>query len=164
MQPPTLEIRRFRDADLDDVKYLHQVALEQVGAWLGPGKWNDDIEQNRIAEVYYESGGEFLVGFYDGKLAAMGAFKPTGEREVEIKRMRVLPEYQGRGFGQQLLEALEQRARELGITRAWLDTSVLQSAAQKLYIRNGYREYDRIKIEHLDCILFEKSLEVNTKQ
>ena len=39
-------------------------------------------------------------------LLAMGALKRTGERSAEVKRMRVHPDAQGRGYGRQVLVAL----------------------------------------------------------
>jgi GNAT superfamily N-acetyltransferase len=40
----------------------------------------------------------------------MGAFRRTDPERAEIKRMRVHPDYQGRGFGQIILSELEARA------------------------------------------------------
>ena len=56
---------------------------------------------------------------------------------VEVKRMWVAPSHRGRGLGRRLLELLEERARELGATRAVLDTRRLLGAVP-LYERHGY--------------------------
>ena len=39
-----------------------------------------------------------------------------------------------------------------------LDTSVVQVAAQKLYMKNGFKETGREIHRGLECILFEKSI------
>src|SRR5947209_19494003 len=36
-------LRRYRPADLEAVTYLHVYALEQTGAYLGRGPWDDDV-------------------------------------------------------------------------------------------------------------------------
>ena len=72
--------------------------------------------------------------------------------------MRVAPEYQGRGFGQAILEVLEQKAKELGYTTLHLDTGVTMVAAQKLYRKNGYQEISRGTIANVDVIFFEKNI------
>ena len=41
--------------------------------------------------------------------------------------MRVHPEFQRRGFGQRILEALEKRAKELGYKEIQLDTIVKET-------------------------------------
>ena len=41
------------------------------------------------------------------RIVAMGALRPLDGRTAELKRMRVLPEYQRRGYGQRILDSLE---------------------------------------------------------
>lgn len=159
-------LRRYTTADQQAVEHLHVFALQQIGAYLGHGLWDDDIYS--IEEVYLKNQGEFLIGEYDGLLVAMGALKRTTPQRAEIKRMRVSPAYQGRGYGQLILDELEAHARALGYQTLHLDTSTLQVPAQKLYEKNGYREVDRDKYrqevgkdkyELLEVILYEKQLE-----
>ncbi len=87
----------------------------------------------------------------------MGALRKTSEELAEIKRMRVHSDFQDRGFGQIILDELETRALALGYTKLHLDTSVVQIAAQKLYMKNGFKETGREVHRGLECILFEKS-------
>jgi len=53
--------------------------------------------------------------------------------------MRVHRDYQRRGFGRAILDALETRAVELGYTTLHLDTTVDRLPAQRLYLAAGYR-------------------------
>jgi ribosomal protein S18 acetylase RimI-like enzyme len=147
-----LEIRRYHPQDRSAVWELHYVALDGVGANLGDGARDDDLR--RIEEVYLEDGGEFLVrGILEGKIVAMGALKRLSPVASEIKRMRVMPGYQGRSFGQQVL-----RAAALGYRELRLDTKVQQVAAQRLYEKNDCRETSRNKVERFDCIFYRKRL------
>lgn len=57
--------------------------------------------------------------------------------------MRVDPEYQGRGYGRRLLEALEARARERGVDRIVLETNERLEAARALYETRGDEEIGR---------------------
>lgn len=151
-----LEIRRYEPADYYDVWDLHILGLQMVGAFTGYGPWDDDL--HTIERVYLQNRGEFLVGIYEGCLIAMGALRRTSNELAEIKRMRVHPDFQGRGFGQIILHALEARALAMGYTKLHLDTSVVQLAAQKLYLKNGFKETGREIHRGLECILFEKSI------
>jgi ribosomal protein S18 acetylase RimI-like enzyme len=149
----SLLIRRYLDADHDAVWALHNHALEHVGAHGGRGPWDDDLDA--IGQVYLERRGEFIVGLLDEHLVAMGALRRTSPDRAEIKRMRVAPHLQGRGFGRRILEHLETRANQLGYTHLHLDTTSQQLAAQALYRRHGYRETGRDRFE---LIFFEKRL------
>jgi len=57
--------------------------------------------------------------------------------------MRVDPEFQGIGIGGRILDTLLATAKELGYTRAILDTSVMQVPAQRLYESRGFELYKR---------------------
>lgn len=158
-------VRRYTSADQEVVEHLHVSAIQQTGAYLGRGPWDDDVYA--IEETYLKNGGEFLIGECDGLVVAMGALKRTGPQRAEIKRMRVSLAYQGRGYGQRILDELEARARALGYWVLHLDTSVLQVPAQKLYEKNGFREVGRDTFQQrtdqensqpLEVILYEKHL------
>ena len=151
-----LRIRRFQDADHDAVWALHNDALHHVGAHGGSGRWDDDL--HAIRRVYLEQRGEFIVGLLDDELVAMGALRCTDPQRAEIKRMRVAPDIQGRGFGRRILEHIETRATELGYTHLHLDTTAQQLAAQAFYRSHGYRETAREQRGRFELIFFEKSL------
>ena len=151
-----LEIRHYREADHDAVWTLHNDALTATGAHAGDGPWDDDL--HKIVEHYINRGGIFLVGLIEEKLVAMGALKRVDSTTGEIKRMRVAPAYQRRGYGTAILVAVEQRARELGIVRLTLDTTDIQVAAQNLYQKHGYREAGRGSAAGFSVIYYEKTL------
>jgi ribosomal protein S18 acetylase RimI-like enzyme len=149
-------LRRYTPADREAVEYLHVFAIQQAGAYLGRGPWDDDVYT--IEEAYLNNQGEFLIGVLDGVFVAMGALHRTSPERAEIKRMRVYPDYQGRGFGQLILDELESRARAMGYRTLHLDTSVVQVPAQKLYEKNGFCEVGRDIYQGLEVILYEKQL------
>ena len=150
----SLEIRRYEPGDGEAVWRLHNEALAGVGAHLGNGPWDDDLHE--IWAVYLEAGGEFLVGVLDGRVVAMGALRRVSTTEAEVKRMRVEPGLQGRGYGQVLLDVLHRRAVELGYSTLSLDTTLHQKAARRLYEANGYREVRRGRIGPFDCVFYRR--------
>src|SRR5487761_287554 len=88
-----LVLRRYRAEDNDAVRELHRVALQAVGALGGPGPWDDDL--SRIAEVYLDGRGEFLVGLLQGRIVAMGALRWHEQQTAEVKRMRCIRRSRG---------------------------------------------------------------------
>jgi GNAT superfamily N-acetyltransferase len=82
--------------------------------------------------------GVFLVVYAHGKPVAGGGVKRDEDGVAEIKRMYVVPSARRQGLGRRLLEALEEKARELGYARIRLDTGARQPHAQAMYERAGY--------------------------
>ncbi len=155
---PMFTLRSYQPTDKEAVEHLHVHAIQQTGAYLGRGPWDDDVYE--IEKAYLNNQGEFLIGEWDGNIVAMGALRRTSPERAEIKRMRVHPDHQGRGFGQHILTELIARSHTLGYTTLHLDTSVLQLSAQKLYEKNGFHEVGRAVIKNLEVILYEKNLKV----
>lgn len=67
-----------------------------------------------------------------------GAVRLLDAETGELKRMYVVPEARGRGRGQRLVSALENRARALGARRLVLETGIRQLAAIKCYRACGF--------------------------
>ncbi|GIH27436.1 GNAT family N-acetyltransferase [Acrocarpospora phusangensis] len=153
-----LRVRRYRWSDLDAVWALHQISLAQVGLAPGDGVYYDD-DFPRITEVYLADRGEFLVGEVPGgRIVAMGGLRRLDDETAEMCRLRVHPEHQRRGYGAQILELLEQRARELGYSLLRGDTTLQQGAAIELYRKYGWRELSR-EVRGDSVVLYgEKSL------
>jgi GNAT superfamily N-acetyltransferase len=149
-------IRPYRDADQDAVLTLHHRALERVGADRGDGPWDDDLRS--IRAVYLDARGTFLVGELNGRLIAMGALQNIGHPRGEIRRMRVDPAFQGRGFGEQILYALEACALALGYTVLALDTPAAQTAARRLYPKHGFQETARTDQAGMELVFMERRL------
>ena len=153
----SLVIRRYAEADHARVLELHILGLKQFEANSPRGSWDADIDD--IERRYFGNGGEFLVGELDGKVVAMGGFWRKTEKMAEIKRMRVDPDYQGRGFGQAILAELESRARSLGYTSLFLDTLPTMTPARHLYAKNGFVQTGTKRVGRFEAILYEKTLE-----
>ena len=151
-------IRRYEDSDFKEIWNLHHLALKEINAHPGSKTWDEDLRF--VMEKYINSGGEFVVGTYKKRIIAMGALKRISDNCAAIKRMRVHPRFQRRGFGQKILDSLEARAKELGYIHLQLWTTERQKAAQEFYTKNGYNITKRKKSEDFRVILFEKTLKL----
>lgn len=151
-----LKIRRYRESDNKEVRDLHVIGLKQSMAYIG-GDWDKDLDN--IGEIYLKNG-DFIVGEINNKIVAMGAFKKISDDRAEIKRVRVLPEYQKRGYGQAILDELERRAAKMGHKILQLDTTDRQLPAQKFFEKNGYikTRTERLEKHGLDMVYYEKKL------
>jgi ribosomal protein S18 acetylase RimI-like enzyme len=152
------EIRQYRESDKEAVWNLHSLALRPMGVHVTHGPWDDDL--NDVQNHYLKDGGEFLVGLLDHRLICMGAFRRKSDTLAEIKRMRVHPDYQRKGFGQTILSMLEAEAGQMGYREICLDTTTKQFPAQKLYEKNGYQEIRRGVYGELEIIFYLKKLNI----
>lgn len=145
-------LRRALPSDRDAIVELHHAALRAVGADAGPGPWDADLDD---VLAHYA---EFLVLVHGETLVGMGALRRVDGGTGEIKRMRVAPEHQGRGYGRRLLGVLEERARELGMRSLVLDTTERQRAAVALYTSAGFRAAGDVLVCGTPSVLYRKEL------
>ena len=115
------------------VTEMDQLYGQPPGAGVGSGASPSDFTPPT---------GAFLVIYAGGKPVAGGGLKRDDDGVAEIKRMYVAPALRRQGLGRRLLEALEERARELGYARIRLDTGARQPHARAMYERAGYHPID----------------------
>jgi len=65
----------------------------------------------------YESVQEFTVAIDDGQVIGCGALHVLWEDLAEVRTVAVAEKYRGQGIGHRILEAIIQRAREIGVKR-----------------------------------------------
>ncbi len=102
--------------------------------------------------------GYFVVARLDGAPAGCGALKVTGANIGEIKRMWTAPSARGLGIARRVLDALEAKAAEVGLTTLRLETNATLREAQALYRGSGYREVAPFNDEPYAHHWFEKQL------
>lgn len=120
---------------------------------------------NRHADVadveqYYMRNGCFWCLFDNGVLIGTVAIRiiDIENKVIELKRMFVLPEYQGRGYGRLLLVHAINYAREQQYKKICLDTRKQFSAAQHLYRSNGFQETEKYNDNEYAELYFELDL------
>lgn len=145
--------RRYQHADHDAVWSVFVACTEQLGFAWGP--WDQDMH---AIPDFYLAAGDFIVGEMDGRIIAFGGLLPETNVRVEVRRVGVHPAMQRRGVGHALMAELAARAVAMGFTSLYLDTSVTQVAAQRLYLSCGYQEIGHVVKSGIECILYQKDL------
>lgn len=122
-----------------------RVLFEEYAAWLGVDLCFQNFEKE-LAELpgaYALPTGRLLLAFADDQLAGCVALKKLDNGVCEMKRLFLRPQFHGRGFGRQLVNAILEEARAIGYQRMWLDTlSEQMSTAISLYRRLGFKEIE----------------------
>ena len=135
-----LKFRRYKPEDNAVAKELNTAGLKQMNPdqdWRGIAVANVDYDD--IENVYINNRGEFLVGTLNGEVVVTGAVKKLREDTAEIKRIRVKPECQRRGYGEAMLKELIRAAGKLGYKRIRIDTMVSNYRARQLFKKAGFR-------------------------
>jgi len=131
-----MEIRETSILSEDAQSLIALLDLELSGEYAPEHTYTVDFEP------FHRDGGVFVVG-YDAETAiACGALRAFSESEVELKRMYVADSHRGRGVSRQILEFLEEKARQLGFSRLLLETGDEQRAAISLYQSSGYQRIE----------------------
>lgn len=96
-------------------------------------------------EQYYMQNGCFCCLFYNDTIIGTIALRTLDAENkiLELKRMFVLPEYQGKGYGRLLLQHAIAHAKELQYNKICLDTRKQFAVAQHLYRSCGFQETDK---------------------
>ena len=98
----------IRPARTSDVKAIRQL----VDSYAAPGQM-----LSKETVTLYESVQEFTVAEVDGKVIGCGALHVMWHDLGEVRTVAVDPSCKGQGIGSQIMNALTQRAADLGLTR-----------------------------------------------
>ncbi len=99
----------------------------------------------------YEDVQEFLVAEIDGNVVGCGALHVLWEDLAEIRTLAVDPDHQHRGIGGRILDALVDRAYELGLARLFCLTFEVE-----FFAAHGFHEIDGSPV---DQAVFEQLLQ-----
>ncbi|MEM5475392.1 GNAT family N-acetyltransferase [Pacificibacter sp. AS14] len=79
---------------------------------------------------------------WDGDVYLGGVFAKAGKEWLYVELLAVAPEARGRGVGKQLMQQVEDKARDMNRTGIFLDTFAFQAPA--FYKTLGYEEFGKI--------------------
>ncbi len=124
------------------VDLFFEKCFSAVGIPYAPKGTHADVAN---IEQHYMNNGCFWCLIDNDKLVGTIALRMIdgGNAIAELKRLFVLPEYQGRGYGRLLLEYVVKYARAQQLQKICLDTRKQFSVAQYLYRSVGFQETDR---------------------
>ncbi|POY35872.1 N-acetyltransferase [Solitalea longa] len=80
----------------------------------------------------------FIKAILLGEVVGCGAIRPISNDVAELKRMYA--KYNRKGIGKNVLSYLENKARDLGYQKIWLETRKLNQEACSFYLKNNYKK------------------------
>ena len=138
----SMNVLAFKADMQQSVGGFFEKCFSAVGIPYSPKDRHADIAD---VEQHYMQNGCFWCLFDNDVLIGTVAVRiiDVDNKVVELKRMFVLPEYQGKGYGRILLDHAIDYAREQQYNKICLDTRKQFSAAQHLYRSSGFKEIEK---------------------
>lgn len=143
---PTIDIIQ---ADLDRQDHADAV-IEMIDAYsqdpMGDGKPLDDDVREQLIPGLKEYPTTCILLAYDestpvGVAVCFQGFSTFRARPlVNIHDIAVIPSHRGQGVGRMLLDAVSEKARELGCCKVTLEVLENNHRARKAYEDNGFRQ------------------------
>ena len=132
MQDPRSAGITVRDMTLDDVPAvgLLEHRLFPIDAWPVQ-MFLDELSQPETRRYLVAEGGDGIVGY-----AGLMCIEPI----ADVQTIAVVPEYEGRGIGSDLLTRLIGEARRRGAADVLLEVRADNPRAQQLYLRFGFEQ------------------------
>ncbi|MGC1632683.1 MAG: GNAT family N-acetyltransferase [Gelidibacter sp.] len=156
-------IRKATSSDIESILLLTKACAKDMIS-KGIYQWNEhypnaEAFENDIKrdELYALTHGDGIVGVIVISTFMDHVYKPikwliTSNKNIYIHRLAVDPEYQGRGFAQQLMDFAEKFASDNKYSSVRLDTFSQNERNQRFYERRGYKRLGSIyfpyKSEH----------------
>ncbi|WP_251867627.1 GNAT family N-acetyltransferase [Enterococcus malodoratus] len=125
----------------------------------------DQPDLLRIKEEYIDTGGNFWVALFEGKVIGTIALVKLQNHCGAIKKMFVTKDFRGeKQIGRKLLDTLVSNCKEQGYEYLYLGTVEVLKAAQKFYKKNGFELIEKTEMPkdyHLmdvDTVFFMRDL------
>ena len=135
------------EADLATAEHQHAVRALTADYALDPmgnGAPLADAVLDRLVAGLRDLGtAVIMLAYVDGQPAAiatcfLGFSTFQGRRLLNVHDFAVRPAYRGRGVGGVLMEAVKQKASDLGCCKVTLEVQAHNDAARRLYERSGF--------------------------
>ena len=142
--PPVAEIgiRQFQPGDAAAFRRLNE-------EWITRFFRIEPKEAPILADpqaTILDSGGRIFFATAGDRCVGCCALVRMRDKEFEVAKMAVEPQYQGAGIGRRLLQAVIEEGRSAGAQRLYLETNHVLKPAIRLYESVGFKHIDANRI------------------
>ncbi len=103
-------------------------------------KYDDEVEH--LENKYGLPWGRLYIAYYENQVAGCIALRKLNDKECEMKRLYVIPEFRNKGIAKTLVEKIVSDAKEIGYSNMLLDTLPFLQTAIKMYKKMGFYEIE----------------------
>jgi GNAT superfamily N-acetyltransferase len=116
---------------------VYHASIDELNRRYG----GSEEDQHLHVEELMPPTGAFVVARLDGHPIGGVGLRPIGNPDLrlgEIKRLWVRPDQRRGGVGAALMNAIEERARQIGFAQLYLESGYAQPEALELYRTSGW--------------------------
>ncbi|MGS2739611.1 GNAT family N-acetyltransferase [Sinomicrobium sp. M5D2P17] len=140
-----MTIREIQPEDNPQMaRIIRQVLVDDMGA-PKKGTAYEDKSVDCMFETYNTERSVYFVIDQGNKITGGGGIAPLANYNgnvCELQKMYFLQETRGMGLGRKMIELCLQKAKEYGYEQCYLETMPYMEAAQKLYLKSGFKYID----------------------
>ena len=130
----TVVVRAFQPGD---EAAFRDINLEWIERFFAVEAKDRDVLGNPHKYIL-DPGGAILIAMDDETPVGVVALMVMGEGSVELAKMGVRPQAQGKGAGRMLVATAVEMARGMGMKRVYIETNSVLGPALKLYRDAGF--------------------------
>lgn len=129
----------LRVAVLDDAALLLDTIIEAFEAYRGKFDPPSGVFKETVESIRHkvETGGGYIASI-NSNIAGCVLYEPEADH-MYLGRLAVLPAYRGNGVARVLVEAVENRARELNLRAVHLGVRIALTGNQEMFAHLGYQ-------------------------
>lgn len=134
-------IRQIKKEDNEAVAQLIRSVFDEMEI-PKTGTAYEDPYLDLMFEEYNKPRSVYYVIEKENKIIGCCGIAPleNGDSKIcELQKMYFLPETRGLGFGTKMMEKCLEAARNFDFEKCYIETMPFMHAAQKLYIRSGFK-------------------------
>lgn len=146
-------IRRATQADAPGILACLAAAFEPFRHEYSRAGFEDTVLTDQTIGARM-AGMDVFVAESDDRIVGTIASAILSREEGHLRGMAVLPDWQGRGIAERLLETAEQELRRRGCSRITLDTTAPLQRAIRFYEKHGYHATGKVG-DHFGMPLYE---------
>ncbi len=120
-----------------------------------------DTELEHLETRYVKPDGRLYLAYCDGEVAGCIGLRKLNDKNCEMKRLYVRPEFRGMKLGELLVKKVVAEARKIGYAHMLLDTLPFLGSAIHLYRKQGFYPVEQYNDNPLGTSIYMK-LDLNS--
>lgn len=137
--------RESRHVEIVDCEPEHYEAFKRLNCqWIEEYFELEEADLKSLdhpKEYLLDTGGCILVARYKGEVVGVCGLRNMDGESYEVVKMAVAEHARGKNIGWMLGQAIEERARELGARRLFIESNTRLKAAMRLYAKLGFKRF-----------------------
>ncbi|MEG2812661.1 MAG: GNAT family N-acetyltransferase [Clostridium sp.] len=132
--------RGVKVGDEEAVQDVVRVVLESYGLGFNPQV--EDLDLTDFNKYYLDNGGHFEVLEVEGNIIGSFGLYKVDDKTCELRKMYLHTDYQGNGYGKEMMEKAIEIAPKLGFEIMTLQTNSVLYKAVDMYRKFGFEDFE----------------------